>query len=344
MRSIEFPKHQDRKRNTLDNFVFSTRVRIARNLEGIKFPSHLTEKEKSDICIQVENYIKKLPLEIQVESLDDMPREKILIYLSNHIITNEFLKGGRVLAYDINGNWVILINEDDHIRITALEEGYNAKNIYNRLSSILIQLEEEIDFAYDEKYGYLTASALNFGTGLRLSALVNLYGLTALKKIEQLIDSSNKTGYSIANISPENHDSSLFIISNYFSLGISEEELLNEFETFLHKLYELESESRHVLFSNRDELDLSIEEIMEQKTRDKIEWNNLIYYISLIDAMNKKHISTDNINQLRNLIFQGTDDYLLYKQMIERPGIPEARQSILKSYLAGLKFKTRSFQ
>ncbi len=342
MRSIDFPKHQERKRNSLDQLVFTTRVRIARNLDGIKFPLILSEKEKSDINDQVSNYITKLPIDIKIETLDDMPREKVLIYLSNHIITNEFIRNGRVLAYDINGNWVILLNEDDHIRIFAIEEGYNVKNIYNRISSILIQLEDEIDFAFDEKYGYLTASAMNFGTGLRLSTLVNLYGLTAEKHIENFIASANKTGYSVTNIAASSNDSPLFYICNVFSLGLSEEELVNEFETFLQRLNELEMESRLSFFSKKDELELSLEEIMELNKKDRIDWNNLIYYIALIDALNKKHIVADNVNRIRNLIFQCTDEYIQYKLMAEANDIPNIRIRMLKKSISNLKYKNRS--
>ena len=96
MRSIDFPKHQERKRNVLDNLVFSTRVRVARNLEGIKFPHMLSEKEKSDINEQLSKYISNLPVEATLESLDEMPRERVLMYQSNHIITNEFIRNGRV--------------------------------------------------------------------------------------------------------------------------------------------------------------------------------------------------------------------------------------------------------
>ncbi len=342
MRSIDFPKHQERKRNTLDNFVFSTRVRIARNLESIKFPLMLSEKEKNDINEQLSKLIAKLPVDVQVETLDDMPREKLLIYQSNHIITNEFIRSGRVLAYDINGNWVILLNEDDHIRIIAVEEGYNVKNMYNRISSILVQLEDEIDFAFDEKYGYLTASAMNFGTGLRLSVLVNLYGLAAEKNIENFIESANKTGYSVTNITSSASDSPLFYIYNFFSIGISEEDMLNEFEIFIQKLNELEMESRRSYFSRQDELEISMEEIMELGKKDRIDWNNLIYYISLIDALNKRHITADNINRIRNLVFQGTDEYLQYKIMAETNDIPKVRLKLLKKYISNLKYKYRS--
>jgi len=339
MRFLDFPREQIRKRNTLDQFIFSTRVRLARNIEGLKFPVVLSEKEKKAIENEILKYLKKIPFEMDIMTLDELPRDVIFAYLSNHVITQEFFKSGNLMTYDINGNWVIMINEDDHIRIHSIEEGYNAKNIYNRISSIMIQLEEEMDFSFDEKYGYLTSSILNMGTGLRVSVIANLYGLVTLKKIETFIDSANKIGYSIINIASRNSDSSLFYIYNIFSLGISEEDLLNEFESFLLRLYELEKEARASFFSKKEELDISFEEIFELKTMHGISWNNLVYYVSLIDAMNKKYLTADNINQIRKLIFTTQDDYLIYENQVEKDKIEKVRLDILNKFLSGIKYK-----
>ncbi len=343
MKFLDFPREQLRKRNVLDQFIFSTRVRLARNLEGLKFPVLLSEKEKKAIENEMIKYLKKIPFEMDIATIDELPRELIFTYLSNHVITQEFFKNGNLMAYDVNGNWVIMINEDDHIRIHSIEEGYNAKNIYNRISSIMILLEEEVDFSFDEKYGYLTSSILNMGTGLRVSVIANLYGLVALKKIEPFIDSANKIGYSVVNLTSKNSDSSLFYIYNIFSLGISEEDLLNEFETFLIRLYNIEKEAREAFFTKREEVDISLEEIFELKTMNNISWSNLVYYVSLIDALNKKYLTADNIKQIRKLVFTTQDEYLIYESQVERSKIEKVRLDILNKSISGIKYKKAKF-
>ncbi len=339
MKFIEFPKIQDRRKNQLDNIVFSTRVRIARNIEGLNFPLTLSEKDKIKIDEKVAEKIKELPSRVQVETIDEMEKERVMIYLSNHVITNEFLKYGRTLIYEISGDWVILINEDDHIRLFDIEYGYNARQIYNRLSYLISLIEENIDFSFDENYGYLTASILNVGTGLRISAIINLYGLVATKKIENFIETANKIGYSVVNIS-EGTDSSLFTIYNIYSLGISESDLLNEYEHFLNRVYHLEMKAREEFFNKKEELEISFEELFEIRIKDKIDWNNLLYYLSLIDALNKSYITVKNISKIRNLLYQGKVDYLLYKHHIDKESVDQVRAKILKNYISNIKYKT----
>ena len=129
MKSIKLPKNPARRGNKFDQFVFSSRVRIARNLEGLKFPDRLSDKDMFDIDENLSDTIDRLPdeIKIEIENLDDMHRDKIMAIVGNNVITEDFLKGGRKLAYEENGDWVILINEDDHFRVFSMETGFNIK-------------------------------------------------------------------------------------------------------------------------------------------------------------------------------------------------------------------------
>lgn len=340
MKYIEFPKTQERKKNLLDNFVFTTRVRIARNVEGLNFPLLLSEREKKSLEDKLCQHIKNLPYEIAVETMDSLPQEVIMIYLTNHILTHEFIRNGSTLAYETNGNWVILLNEDDHLRLTSIEEGYNAKNMYHRLSSVMIQIEDEVDLAYDENYGYLTSSIINVGTGLRISTLVNLFGLVAMKKIENFIDTAKKLGYSIMNITPESQESPLFYIYNIYSLGLSEEEIISEYDQFLTRAFHLEMDARNTYFSKKEEIELSIEELLDLSTKIKIEWQHILYYIALIDAMYKKFLVTDELKVIRGLIYHTKDDYLLNKHHVEKDSLDKVRLTMLKNVLSQVKYKS----
>jgi protein arginine kinase len=338
MNYIEFPKNQSRKKHPLDSLVFSTRVRIARNIEGLKFPIVLKEKEKKEASDKFCKYLRELPYSIIIENIENLEHAEIMTYLSNKVITHEFLRNGHCLAYETSGEWIILINEDDHFRISSIENGYNLKNMYNRLSSVVAQVEQNIDFSFDESFGYLTSSLINIGTGLRMSCLINLYGLVATKKIENFIDAGNKMGYSIMNLS-ESSDSGLFYIFNIYSLGTSEEEMIDEFEQFLQKTMVLENESREEYFGKRDELEISFEEIFEIGIRDKISWDHMLYYLSLLDALSKKYILIKDITQLRNLVYQATDDYLIYRQNVNPNSLETTRINLLKKFTSLIRYK-----
>jgi protein arginine kinase len=338
MKFIEFPKKQARKKNSLDSFVFSSRVRIARNIEGLKFPLLLNESEKSALEEKICREVRNLPYSMEVENIDEMERERVMVYLSNHVMTQEFLKRGKIFVYDAKGDWVLLLNEDDHIKAFSIEEGCNTKSMYTRLSRLVGEIEERVGFAFDEKYGYLTSSILNVGTGLRLSFLVNLFGMVATKKIELFVEAAGKMGYSVLSFS-EGSDSGLFFLYNIYSLGISEEAMIKEQEEFLNHVYSFEIEAREEYFSKKEDLELSFEEIWEMRHKEKVDFQNTLYYISLLDALNKKHVLVDDISKLRNMVYSSSDDYLHFRNHIEKEALDSARMNLLKNACSFMKYK-----
>jgi protein arginine kinase len=338
MKFIELPKDQDRKKNQLDSFVFSTRVRLARNIDGLPFPLMLKDEQKSQLDSKICEVMKTLPFETHIESIHDMDKERIMAYLSNHVFTNEFIRNGRTMIAENTGDWVMLLNEDDHIRLFSIDSGYNPKSTYNRLSDVLDRLEKKVDYSFDETYGYLSSSILNVGTGLRISCLVNLYGLVATKKIEFFMDSANKIGYSIISLSEE-ADSGLFFIYNIFSLGVSEEDILTEFDEFITKTYHLEKKARDEFFDKKEEVEIAFEELFELNIKDKLDWPNLVYYISLIDGLNTRFITLKDIQSFRKLVYQASDEYLMNKNHIDAEFVDGVRMNQLKKYISHFTYK-----
>ncbi len=338
MRFIEYPRRTERKRNKLDQFVFSGRVRLARNLEGINFPVILNDAEKSDIDRKVGARIRETFPAAVTESIAEAEKNHIMTLLANRIITSEFLKNGKTFVHDADGGWVILLNEDDHVRIFSTETGYNAKQMYARIAEVLARIEDSVDFAFDETYGYLTSSILNVGTGLRISVLANLYGVVGTKKIENFIETANKMGYSVVNIS-EAKDSGLFMIYNIYSLGVAEEDLLAEFETFLLKVHALEMNARKELFGRQEEVEISFEELFELNIKEKLDWSSLLYYVSLIDALSGKFIAIKDIQRVRSLVYTASDDYLQYRLNIEKESFDKVRLKLLRNIASHIKYQ-----
>jgi protein arginine kinase len=339
MRSIEFPRIQERRRNDLDEFVFSSRVRLARNIEGITFPLLLSDTERSCIDEKLVPVIRALEPECVVERMDTVDKDLVMLYLANRVLTREFITNGRVFSHDPGGNWVAMFNEDDHLRLHAIDYGFNIKAIYARLSELLDRIEDEVSFAFDEELGYLTSSVLNVGTGLRLSALVNLHGIVATKKIENFVESANNMGYSVVNVLPESPDSGLFHVFNIYSLGTSEEEMISDFRIFLQKVRDMEFQSREEYFENHDDLEISLEEIFELSIRERIDWSTMLYYVSLIDALNRRTLEIEDIRSFRSLVVNGHEDTLFYRDHVESENIPHVRMNMLKRFLQNIRYK-----
>ena len=340
MRFIEFPKRVSRRKNKLDGFVFSSRVRIARNLEGLRFPHFLKDKERLDIDEKLTEKIKDVSGQINITSFDELPQNQVMVYAGSNVITQEFIRNGRKMISDPAGDWVILINEDDHLRIISIEKGYDIKKMYQRLSEILFGIEEKVDFAFDEKWGYLTSSILNIGTGLRLSVLVNLYGMMANKQIQAFIESVNSIGYSVINAGGEKSACGLYFVSNIYSIGLSEDDMVSEFEEMISRLYHLEMDLRNEYFAKKQEREIVFEEIFELKNRDRINWSDMLYYVSLIDSLSDKYVTIGDREALRDLVQTATDNYLVHRNNVSPEIIPFQRMDMLKKTVSQMKYKS----
>jgi len=83
-----------------------------------------------------------------------------------------------------------MINEEDHLRIQCLAAGLQLEDTWNLCNQIDNLLEETIDYAFDEKFGYLTCCPTNLGTGIRTSVMLHLPALTMTGYHTVLVDQS----------------------------------------------------------------------------------------------------------------------------------------------------------
>jgi len=111
---------------------------------------------------------------IKLKDLDDITK---LSLIENHIISPEFglhKDEIRMIAINEEENICIMINEEDHLRIQVFGSGIEVENCLNLAIEIDKKIEELLNYAYSEKYGFLTACPTNVGTGLRISSMVHL--------------------------------------------------------------------------------------------------------------------------------------------------------------------------
>lgn len=327
MNWIELPKESTAPKKTEDLVVFSTRVRYARNVEGLKFPTCMKTAEREMLESRFFDIIPKLPGETAHYDVELLTRSELMAFLSGQILTHDYLRNGRVFVLEQQGDWVLQINEDDHFRLFGLDYGYHPSKIYHRLTHVLDALENEIDFAFQEEYGYLTSSILNVGSGLRFSVLLNLYGLVSLKRIEQLIDAANKTGYSL--VQNGSSDSPFFILYNLYSLGLDDASMLADFESMVSKTVELELAARKEHFERPGEHQLAYEELFDFEKKDAVDFDGMLYYLALADALNIHHSGKPSW-PLRKLFFQTSDEYLQYRQQVDASEVGKARISIFR--------------
>merc|ERR1712065_84016 len=82
---------------------------------------------------------------------------------------NQFWPDGRGIFHNKDKTFLVWVNEEDQLRIISMEQGGNIKSIFNRLQKAVDAIGKKLQFAYDEKFGYVSSCPTNLGSGERAS-------------------------------------------------------------------------------------------------------------------------------------------------------------------------------
>jgi len=251
-----------------NQIIMTTRARIARNLSDFKFSSINTINEKKNISnfIKETFYSYKNNNNYRFFSISRLSKIQRAFLVEKHILSPEMLiklnGKGLIIKTGEDGldhSLSILINEEDHLRIQSVYPGLNIKKAYREISNIEKNLEVKLRFAFDKDFGYLTSCPTNIGTALRISVITHLPAMVIAGRIEDFVKNIVKVGCSIRGFYGENSDvvGNLFQISNQFSLGKYEKQIIEDMNAICLNIVDAEKEA---LKSLRKEKNLSLED------------------------------------------------------------------------------------
>lgn len=239
--------------NTGDStIVVSTRIRLARNLLDFPFPNVMNEEQKKQVVDKVDKalngakFAKKTNFtKINMEDLNDIQANAMA---ERRIISPEFAKNrnGRALFLSQDESIAILVNEEDHIRIQVLAAGSDLPVCLKIATEIDTYLDSKLNFAFDETLGYLTQCPTNLGTGLRASVMLHLPMMESSKMIDRLNNTISKLGMTIRGSMGEGSSAqgSLYQISNQVTLGISEQNAIDNLMSIVNQVIKQEEALR----------------------------------------------------------------------------------------------------
>ncbi len=151
-----------------------------------------------------------------------------------------------------------MINEEDHLREQCIVKGLDLQLAYETMSEIDGRISRSMKFAYDEQLGFLTACPTNLGTGLRASVMLFLPALTINGLMPRVIKAVARLGLTVRGIYGEGSRAEGYIyqISNEVTLGVTEEEIIQQVEETVKKVCDLETAERENLKNGPDALDV----------------------------------------------------------------------------------------
>lgn len=236
-------------------YVVSTRIRVGRNFAKYAFPSAISAEERAALEQEVISALKTLPGDLAGTylSLGGMTKEETEQMIADHFL---FKQGDRFLeSVGVNRDWpnnrgiffsndkkfLVWISEEDSMRIISMQQGADIAQVFNRLATALEHINKQIEFAFDDKLGYLTTCPTNLGTGMRASVHIAIPKLSAQQ--EKFKEVCADLGLSIRGVHGEHSESEggVYDISNKSRLGVTEREIYQQLYNGVKKLIEHEA-------------------------------------------------------------------------------------------------------
>lgn len=240
---------------TENKLVLSSRIRLARNIDAVPFPHMLNEEKGKEIVNLVEDAFYKSQImkdKFTTKYLWENDPASNRVFFDKHLISKNLLdnssKGAFILDDDETTS--IMINEEDHIRIQCITAGFNLEEAYDYSDKIDDLLEQNLNYAFDEKLGYLTACPTNIGTGLRASVMIHLPALSISNKIAGILNAISQVGMTIRGLYGEGSKiyGNIYQISNQISLGLDEREIINNLSGVVNQIINEEVIARDTIF------------------------------------------------------------------------------------------------
>ncbi|XP_045477829.1 arginine kinase-like [Harmonia axyridis] len=238
-----------------NRYIISTRVRCGRSIEGYPFNPCMTEVHYKEIEQKMTDVFRGLSSELPgtYRPLTKMMRCEQERLIEDHYLFKEgdrFLKAakacqfwpvGRGIFMNKDKTFLTWVNEEDHLRMISMEPGGDLGNVYRRMILGVTAIQEQVNFARSDRFGFLTFCPTNLGTTIRASVHIKLPKLSSDKdKMKSVAEEHHLQVRGTRGEHTESEEG-IYDISNKRRLGLTEFEALKEMQDGILKLITIEN-------------------------------------------------------------------------------------------------------
>lgn len=229
-----------------------TRVRLARNVQGYRFPPKMSPEEATELNQLVSDRLSAgAPLGLTLVQLPDLEPVDRQVLIERHLISREHANADRSRSVGVNSeeSVSIMVNEEDHLRAQVFRSGFQVVEAYRdalRIDEVLIG---SIPIAFSEEFGFLTSCPTNTGTGMRISVMLHLPGLVWAEDIERASNTAQKIQLAVRGLYGEGSRAlgDFYQVSNQVTLGRDDDTLVQDVQVAVNRLIAWEREVRTAL-------------------------------------------------------------------------------------------------
>ena len=236
------------------DIVISSRIRLARNLADFPFIRKCSDTDRMEIETTLHKAVAKIDSwqerveYVDVSDLSELDRQFLM---ERQLISSEHSEGSgaRSVAIDSSEQFSLMINEEDHLRIQVMQSGFDLHTSYDFIDQIDNLIEQNVNFAFHARLGYLTACPTNVGTGMRVSVMLHLPALVMTREIDRVLRSMTKINLAVRGLYGEGSQAmgDFYQISNQVTLGRSERDLIDQISEVVPVIIEYERNAREFL-------------------------------------------------------------------------------------------------
>ncbi len=229
------------------NIILSSRVRLARNIEGMPFRGAALGPIQSKVMNALHD--KGSYMLYSMQGLNPIEQTS---YVERHLISKELIDYGGAAIIRNDNKISIMLGEEDHVREQCILDGLRLGEAYNELKPIDKSLCDALHFAFDPDYGYLTSCLTNVGTGMRASVMMFLPALTLTDSLGRCISGVTRLNMAVRGVYGEGSKSEGYVyqISNQKTLGITENDIVASVENVANHVVEAELRAREALMQS----------------------------------------------------------------------------------------------
>lgn len=312
-----------------DDVVLTTRIRLARNVKGYNFTNNMIDKQKQELLDYIKDRLGNSYNVLELNNMDDVTKKSLV---ETHIISKELLlNNNTAIIVDEKNKITTMINEEDHFRIQALENAFNIDKAYENIKKVDEDFSSKIDYAYNDDYGYITACPTCLGTGMRVSVMLHLPALEKIGALEKIFNEISGLGIAVRGIYGENTsgEGSIFQISNQKTLGIEEEQIIEQVKQVTKYIVKQERKARDIIKTKlevKDEIMRSLGIAKYSILMTKKEAMQILSNIRL--GINMDIISDISLDKINNII-EGIGINTLRKNL--KDNFPREEESIKRA-------------
>ena len=253
------PDHLQGGENLDPNYVLSCCAHAGRSIRGFCLPPFCSRAERRGVEEAVTNalLLDGTGLKGKYYALASMTEEEQQQLVNDHLLFEKPVSplplasrmardwpDARGIWYNEEKNFLIWVNEEDHIQVISMQEGGNMREVFTRFCEGLSKFEAAIkegahEFMWNEHLGFILTCPSNLGTGLRAGVHVKLPHLSKHEDFENIIQALRLQKRGTGGVTGVD-TAAIYNISNADLLGYSEVDLVQKVIDGVNLLIEVE--------------------------------------------------------------------------------------------------------